>query len=360
MLPGAAATHTVEVPVGDTGPSMRLVAISLVSALLIVSGIGHVSAASRTDPPLDMVALAAPGPYATEAREVVVRRPDDQGGTFDARLYIPLPPQDSPGVAASEPAPIVAFGHGYLSEVERYESTLRHLASWGIVVIAPRSAGEPFPSHQAFADDLRTALDWVAAKATAMDGWPGLRVDIEARGLSGHSMGGGAAVLAAADDPSIRAVATLTAAETRPSAIGAARELDVAALFVAASQDAITPPDEHQRPMYEAVRPSRAQLRVIEGGSHCGFYDSRSMLLSLACDDATIDENEQQAVGRALLTAWFRYALLGDERVADVAWPKGPGDGTHVESKGPPADLVCQQADRLGLTMLRGAARAAG
>ena len=47
---------------------------------------------------------------------------------------------------------------------------------------------------------------------------------VDARGalLAGHSMGGGAALLAAARDRSIRTVATLAAAETEPSAIGAA------------------------------------------------------------------------------------------------------------------------------------------
>jgi dienelactone hydrolase len=40
-------------------------------------------------------------------------------------------------------------------------------------------------------------------------------------GVSGHSMGGGASILAAAADARIKAVANLAAAETNPSAIQA-------------------------------------------------------------------------------------------------------------------------------------------
>ena len=172
---------------------------------------------------------------------------------------------------------MVAFGHGYLADVGWYESTLAHLASWGIVVIAPRSAGELFPDHAAFADDLLSALDWVVAEAGRPgSGWPGGPVDPMALGLSGHSMGGGAALLAAARDPAVRAVATLAAAETDPSAIAAAAEIAAPALFVAAADDAITPVGEHQRPMFEAKATGPAELRTIAGASHCGFLDQET------------------------------------------------------------------------------------
>ncbi len=280
--------------------------------------------------PLDETSLAQAGPYRVVTREVVVPRPGDSG-QFTARLYVPLPGADgADGVAA---APIVAFGHGFLTPVERYESTLQHLASWGLTVIAPRSGGGPFPDHRHFADDLGAALEWLAGVPASEPDWPGLPIAGEARGVSGHSMGGGAAVLAAAADPRIRSLATLAAAETRPSAIDTATRLAVPALFIAASDDAITPVAAHQRPMYAAASGAPAQLRTIEGGSHCGFLDE-PILPGLVCDRATIAEADQLALSRSLLVAWFRSTLAEDERMRALAWPEAGTDAVRLEFKG--------------------------
>jgi dienelactone hydrolase len=273
--------------------------------------------------------MADPGPYEVLTSEVSVPRTHGGEGSFEARLYVPLPRQ--PG-ASEPPSPVLAFGHGYQARVDYYESTLAHLASWGIVVIAPRSAGELFPDHAAFADDLLSALDWVVSEAGPESrDWPGGPVDLQALGLSGHSMGGGAALLAAARDPAIRAVATLAAAESDPSAIDAAAGVVAPVLFVAAADDAITPLTEHQRPMFEAKATGPAQLRTIVGASHCGFLDLETALLSLVCDEAAIGPDEQRRVTRAVLAAWLRYELAGDASAAALAWPEAPDDTTLVE-----------------------------
>lgn len=285
--------------------------------------------------PLDAQALAAPGPYEVEVRDVVVSGRADGGADFDARLYIPLPLPPGNASQAAEAAvatgsPIVAFGHGYLAPVTSYEDTLSHLASWGITAIAPRSAGGLLPDHAEFAADLSAAAAWVAKVARPEQDWPGLPVDSEARGLSGHSMGGGAAVMATSRDPSVRTVATLSAADTRPSAIEAAAGIAVPALYVAGSEDAITPVEGHQQPMFEATVDAPAQLRVIEGGSHCGFLD-RPILPGIVCDRSSVEIEAQLALTRAALVAWLRTELVGDEATAGVAWPGPSAEGLRLE-----------------------------
>lgn len=282
----------------------------------------------------DATTFSWPGPHPIEEREVVIPRAD--GSQFEARLFIPLAVIAHQGARAGAVlarSPVVAFGHGYLTSVDAYASTLRHLASWGITVVAPRSGGELFPDHASFAADLATAADRVSTMSATEDDWPGLVVDPEARGVSGHSMGGGAAVLAATTDPRIQTVATLAAADTRPSAIDASAELAVPALFVAASDDTITPLADHQRPMFEATSGAPGQLRTIEGGSHCGFLD-QAVLVGLICDRAAIDGEAQRGLARAALTAWLRYELAGDESGAAAAWPDEPVAGVTVESTG--------------------------
>ncbi len=248
---------------------------------------------------------------------------------FDARLYVPQPPEN-PEAGLVKGSPIYAFGHGYLSPIEPYGSTLEHLASWGITVVAPRSGAGLLPSHEAFGADLVAALDAVAVAAAA-DDWDGLPVDVTARAVGGHSMGGGAAVLAAAMDPSIRTVATLSAADTRPSAVEAARSVEAPMLLVGASEDRITPVDGHQRPMFEAAS-GPAQLRIIEGGGHCGYLDEAD-LIDLVCGRPSLDAAAQRALGRAALTAWLRSEAMGDAIASERAWQLDGAGGT-VDIKG--------------------------
>ena len=268
---------------------------------------------------------AEPGPYEVDIRDVDVARPGSSE-RFGARLFVPLPSDE---VGAGETSPVFAFGHGYLAPIEVYRSTLEHLASWGITVVAPSSGGGLLPRHDAFATDLVAALVHVGTAASA-DDWRGLPVDGTARSVGGHSMGGGAAVLAAALDPGIRTVATLSAADTRPSAVVAAGAVEVPMLLVAASEDRITPITEHQRPIFEAAA-GPAQLRVIEGGGHCGYLD-RADLMGLVCGRASLSQEEQRAEGQAALTAWLRAQLTGDATARRHIQLVGPL--LTIESKG--------------------------
>ena len=116
--------------------------------------------------------------------------------------------------------PAVAFGHDWLQPAERYADLLRHLASWGFVTAAPGNHRGGLPSHAGFAADLRTTLE-VCAGVRLGDG----RISVDARrtALAGHGIGGGAALLAAVNAPRVAAVVTIAVAQTRPSALDAAR-----------------------------------------------------------------------------------------------------------------------------------------
>jgi predicted dienelactone hydrolase len=190
------------------------------------------------------------------------------------------------------------------------------------VVVAPRSAGEPFPDHAGFARDLALVVPWLAAQDVLADGPLEGRIDVDAIAVAGHSMGGGAAILAAAAGPAFASVVTLAAAETRPSAIDAAARSHVPSLVIAGELDAIAPVDTNQRPMFEALQGAPARLEVIPGASHCGFIDTPSGptggLMDLVCDTGTIDRSVQLATTWTLMTDWLACTLPG---VRDAASP---------------------------------------
>jgi dienelactone hydrolase len=220
--------------------------------------------------------------------------------------------------------PAVAFGHDWLQPVTRYAALLRHLASWGFVVAAPDSQRGALPSHARFAADLRTALD-VCVGVRLGDG----RISVDGRrtALAGHGIGGGAALLAGAETARLAAVVTLAAAQTRPSALDAARRVTAPTLHIAAGRDTVVPPAGHAEPLAAAAG-GPVWLRTLRKAQHSGFLDGRhwSDLLLTGGPSA-----RTRQLTRALVTA-FLLRYLTDEDRADVL-VDGKVKGTELISR---------------------------
>jgi dienelactone hydrolase len=203
--------------------------------------------------------------------------------------------------------PAVAFAHDWLQPVARYTGLLRHLASWGIVVAAPDSHRGPLPSHARFAADLRTALD-VCVGVRLGDG----RISVDGRrtALAGHGIGGGVALLAAAEAPRLAAVVTLAIAQTRPSALDAARRVTVPVLHLAAERDTVSPVAGHADPVAAAAG-GPVWLRTLRKADHTGFLDGKhwSDLLLTGGPSA-----RTRRLTRALVTAFLLHHLADEDR----------------------------------------------
>jgi predicted dienelactone hydrolase len=280
-------------------PFMRSIA-----SLLVMLAISPAALADRSQP----------GPFAVSQRTVTVTRPNNS--TFSAQIRYPATSSASsaPFATAAGPAPAVSFGHGFLSAVDLYDSTMDHLASHGYIVIATTSEGGFFPNHGNFALDIRHCLTWLEQQDALKSSWLFDAVNQDAFAVSGHSMGGGAAALAAAADVRIKCLATLAAAETNPSAAAAAGSVQRPARFIVGSQDSIVAPATTQN-QYTACDAPR-QFVSITGGSHCGFIDSAI----IACDSGSISRAEQLAKTRALLLEFFDTHLRGDAADYAVVW----------------------------------------
>ena len=117
-----------------------------------------------------------------------------------AVVYTPEAP-NSPNGSGRFPA--VAFAVGWNSWVERYDATLRQLASHGFIVIAPTVAdrrARPLFSFTLLSKHLLASLAWLVRENSRRNSERFFeKVDIEKLGLLGHSSGAGAAVRAAVD-----------------------------------------------------------------------------------------------------------------------------------------------------------------
>lgn len=216
--------------------------------------------------------------------------------------------------------PAVAFGHDWLQSPGRYLPLLRHLASWGFVAAAPGSQRGPVPSHARFSADLRTALD-VCVGVRLGEGT--ISVDRRRLALMGHGMGGGCAVLAAADHE-VAAVVTLAAAQTRPSAVDVARGVDTPALHLAAGKDQVAPPNAGALPLAEAWR-GPVVLRTMPKANHLGFLSGKALIDGLLAGSTNA---RTLKLTKALVTAFLLHELLGERSVRDLV--DGEVKGTEL------------------------------
>ncbi|MFN0149370.1 MAG: FlgD immunoglobulin-like domain containing protein [bacterium] len=213
----------------------------------------------------------------------------------------------------SEQFPVVVFGHGYVMPYSAYQNVWEALAPVGFIVALPRTESGLFPNHGQFAQDLAFLADTLRSAGTD-PGSPFFGSVAASAAVMGHSMGGGASILAAAGNSRVQAVANFAAAETNPSAITAAAGVTAAALLFAGSLDCVTPPLQHQIPIYDALDSSCRALVTITGASHCQFAgpNSACTLGETGCASPTITRAQQHALADTLLVPWLAYVLRGD------------------------------------------------
>jgi dienelactone hydrolase len=290
------------------------------TAVVLAAGVipGGQQASYATD-------LSTPGPFSVGQQEIVLTRSDLS--TYTSQIFYPA---TDPGLGSAldlsgGPYPVVTFGHGFVQLVLQYQPLLEHLTSHGYIVVATDSQFTFTPDHEQYSQDLRQGLDYLE-QATVDPSSPFFQgVDVERFGASGHSMGAGASLLAAAADPRIRAVANLAAAETNPSAIAVMPQINVPISLITGSEDQVVPPSQHGELMYDAAQAPR-QLPLILGGSHCGFQD---LPFPFFCDAGSLSRDEQLAITRQQLTSFFDFYLKEDESIWTQVW----GPDAHADPR---------------------------
>jgi hypothetical protein len=208
----------------------------------------------------------------------------------------------------------VAFGHDWLAVAERYEGTLEHLASWGIVAAAPNTETGVAPSVLNLAFDLGTTLDIIAGVRLG----PGkISVHPTKLGVVGHGFGGSAAVFAAAGMPAKpKAVAALFPTVTKPPAEQPAASLPVPGLVLSGPGDPMT----LRSNAVELTRVWKgATLRTVNKAKPGGLIEGRRLARVVGLPGA---DRSTQKVVRALLTGYLLHTLAGDKAYADFADPE--------------------------------------
>ena len=200
--------------------------------------------------------------------------------------------------------PVLSFGHGFVMSWDAYANIWNAVVPQGYIMVFPKTEGGTSPSHAAFGADLAFCLNEMKRLGTQTSSLFYNRVD-SMNCVMGHSMGGGAAFIAAGSNPDIKAIATLGAAETNPSAILSAISITAPALVISGGNDCITPSPAHQTPMYNNLSSVCKSYISITGGSHCQMADFNFLCNfgELTCTPApAISRSDQHQI-------IFRYLL---------------------------------------------------
>lgn len=206
--------------------------------------------------------------------------------------------------------PVLAFGHGFQMGFDSYLYLKSALVPLGYFFVLPKTESSLAPSHAEFGADLAFLI-----KKMKMEGQnptsPFYQHVDSASAIMGHSMGGGSSFLACQDNNEPTVMVTLAAAETTPSAIHAAGDITIPSLLFSADKDCVTPPAQHQIPMYDSLASDCKVLINIKGGGHCYFADANFIcsLGEIGCPAFTISREQQHSATLDFMIPYLDYYL---------------------------------------------------
>jgi pimeloyl-ACP methyl ester carboxylesterase len=240
--------------------------------------------------------------------------PERNNRQISTAIYYPAETSGQNVPVAEGAFPVISFGHGFVMVHTAYQFLWLDLVPKGYILAFPTTEGSLSPSHLDFGLDLAFIISKMKAEnldQTSMF----YEAVAETSGIMGHSMGGGASFLACKDNEEPTTMVTFAAANTNPSSIQAAANVNIPTLLFAGEFDCVTPPVQHQYPMYEATASQQKIIIDIYGGGHCYFADY-NFLCSLgeaSCiPQPAITRQQQQSATLDFLNPYFDFMLKGN------------------------------------------------
>ena len=240
--------------------------------------------------------------------------PDRNDRPVPSEVYYPAISSGNNTTCAEGTFPFIVFGHGFLMTYNAYLYLKDALVPLGYIITYPTTEGGMSPNHAEYGADLAFLINKM--KAEGEDPVSPFYQHIDSTSaVIGHSMGGGASFLACANNSVPTAMVTFAAAETNPSAIAAASHITIPSLVFAADEDCVTPPPQHQIPMYDSLASECKVYISIKGGGHCYFADYNFLCSfgEAGCQqNFTITREQQHSIVIDFLVPYLNYTLKND------------------------------------------------
>lgn len=255
--------------------------------------------------------------------------PERGNRSIQTEIYYPSTVGGASATVAPGEFPVIVFGHGFVMAWSAYENLWEEFVPRGYIMVFPRTEGNLLSTdHQAFGWDLEYLVHQMQLEnlnATS----PIHGAVAENTALMGHSMGGGAAFLAAdslctSGNQNLKTLIGLAPAESTTngvSSINSALAITVPSIVLSGVQDGVTPPVDHHIPMYNNLASDCKTFIGITGGAHCYFANS-----NFNCDfgegtsssGIAISRTEQHDVTFDFVNLWLDFTLKSQCENFDV------------------------------------------
>ena len=291
-------------------------------------------AAAMRDSAVDAKAPAADGAVANGDGGAVLPDPNADGAfaiaerdatmnvasTGDNNVAIHVAYPTAPGVY-----PMVVVGHGLSLPASEYYSYVKRLASFGYVALTVDFPGSPFSLNNTNeAKDMLAGIDW--AKSDAM---LGAIVDANNVGMTGHSLGGKVALLAATMDSRVKASIVLDPVDgggpggcTAPACVAVASlmpSLHIPTGFVGETTDSTggfmpcAPAADNYTTFYAGTTSPSLEVTAL-GADHMSFLDDKTScgVTCSLCTAGTASNAQVNGMARSFVVAFYERYLRGN------------------------------------------------
>ncbi len=253
-------------------------------------------------------------PYPVGTRVITYQDPARNNRNIQTYLYYPATAAGSNQPVASGQFPVVVIGHGFTMTYAPYAFWGNALAEVGYIVAIPNTETGFSPSHSALAADMAFLVEKLYSENN--NGASPFYQHVQSDAcIMGHSMGGGCTYLAAQNNPNVSATITFAAAETNPSAVAAAANVSCPSLVFSGSADCVTPPGQHQVPMYNALPDCKSYISLV-GGGHCNFatYNFNCSFGEFTCNPGgpPMPADTQRAITLYFVRPWLDRFLKNE------------------------------------------------
>lgn len=229
----------------------------------------------------------------------------ERAGMHDFKKYEIYYPSDI--TSGTVKYPVVIYSNGTGIKASKYPVALKHLASWGFIVIAT----EEEYSWNGFSSEMCLRLMIKLNKTEIMDGWKTnpffAHIDLDNIGVSGHSQGGVGVINAATENKNGGKIKAIFSASPTSMALAQALEWDYDASLITVpiflvsstgdSDENLVVSGTQLQEIYEAVPDTVTKVIARRIGAEHGD------MLSFA---------------DGYMTAWFMWQLQGDEEAAQA------------------------------------------
>jgi len=254
---------------------------------------------------------------------IIFEDPNRGNRPIETEIYYPATSagDNTPGAAGE--FPVIVFGHGFVMVWSAYQNLWDEFVPRGYIMAFPRTEGNAFSTdHQEFGWDLQFLVTAMQQEGNDPSSILHQLVASETA-LMGHSMGGGAAFLAADSlvtngNSNLKTLVGLAPAESTSngvSSIASASQITLPSLILSGEQDGVTPPVDHHIPMYNNLASNCKTIIHVIGGAHCYFANSNfncDFGESTSSTGISITRQEQHEVTFDFVNLWLDYTLKAD------------------------------------------------